>query len=67
VVRVEFEAHSTRENIATAVAKPLVNLVPVMIEGNKKEEAHDPYSKTTASKTKTAPLRPATCSSSDAF
>jgi hypothetical protein len=44
-VRAEFEAHNTDETVAATVAKPLVNLVPVMIEGNKKEEAHNLYSK----------------------
>jgi carboxymethylenebutenolidase len=40
-LRAEFKAHSADEAIATMVANPLVNQVPVMIGGNGKEELHE--------------------------
>src|ERR1700730_649620 len=41
----EFKAHSADEAIATMVANPLVNQVPVMIGGNGKEELHEFYAR----------------------
>ena len=40
-LRAEFRAHSADEAIATMVANPLVNQVPVMIGGDGKEELHE--------------------------
>ena len=44
-LRTEFSAHSADEAIATMVAHPLVNQVPVMIGGNGNEELHEFYAK----------------------
>ncbi len=44
-LRAEFHAHSADEAIATMVANPLVNQVPVMIGGDGKEELHEFYAK----------------------
>ena len=44
-LRTEFNAHSADEAIATMVANPLVNQVPVMIGGDGKEELHEFYAK----------------------
>jgi carboxymethylenebutenolidase len=44
-LRAEFSAHSPDEAMATMVANPLVNQVPVMIGGNGREEVHDFYGK----------------------
>jgi carboxymethylenebutenolidase len=42
-LRTEFIAHSADEAIATMVANPRVNQVPVLIGGNGKEELHEFY------------------------
>jgi carboxymethylenebutenolidase len=42
-LRRAFSSHSADEAIATMVANPLVNQVPVMIGGNGKEELHEFY------------------------
>jgi carboxymethylenebutenolidase len=42
-VRAEFNAHSADEAIATMVANPLVNQVPVMIGGDGQEELYEFY------------------------
>jgi carboxymethylenebutenolidase len=42
-LRTEFTAHSADEAIATMVANPLVNQVPVLIGGHGKEELHEFY------------------------
>jgi carboxymethylenebutenolidase len=42
-LRTEFYAHSADEAIATMVAHPLVNQVPVMIGGDGKEELYEFY------------------------
>ncbi len=44
-LRAEFRAHSADEAIATMVANPLVNQVPVMIGGDGREELHEFYAK----------------------
>jgi carboxymethylenebutenolidase len=44
-LRTEFDAHSADEAIATMVANPLVNQVPVMIGGDGKEELHEFYAR----------------------
>jgi carboxymethylenebutenolidase len=44
-LRTEFNAHSADEAIATMVANPLVNQVPVMIGGDGKKELHEFYAK----------------------
>src|SRR5260370_7494516 len=44
-LRAEFKAHSADQAIATMVANPLVNQVPVMIGGNGKEELHEIYAR----------------------
>ena len=44
-VRAEFNAHSADETVATMVAEPLINEVPVMIGGDGKEEVYEFYSK----------------------
>jgi carboxymethylenebutenolidase len=44
-LRTEFNAHSADEAIATMVANPLVNQVPVMIGGDGKEELYEFYAK----------------------
>jgi carboxymethylenebutenolidase len=44
-LRTEFNAHSADEAIATMVANPLVNQVPVMIGGNGRNELYDFYAK----------------------
>ena len=44
-LRAEFAAHSADEAIATMVANPLVNQVPVMIGGDGKEELYEFYVK----------------------
>jgi len=44
-LRTEFNAHSADEAIATMVANPLVNQVPVMIGGNGREELYEFYAK----------------------
>jgi carboxymethylenebutenolidase len=40
-VRTEFGAHAPDEAIATMVANPLVNQVPVLIGGNGRREVHE--------------------------
>lgn len=44
-LRAEFDAHSADEAIATMVADPLVNQVPVMTGGDGKEELYEFYAK----------------------
>jgi carboxymethylenebutenolidase len=44
-LRAEFYAHSADEAVATMVANPLVNQVPVMIGGDGKEEVYDFYAR----------------------
>ena len=44
-VRAEFNAHSADEAMATMVANPLVNGVPVMMGGDGKEEVYQFYAK----------------------
>jgi carboxymethylenebutenolidase len=44
-LRAEFSAHSAHETIATMVADPLINEVPVMIGGHGKEEVYEFYAK----------------------
>ena len=44
-LRAEFSAHSPDEAIATMVANPLVNQVPVMIGGDGKQEVYEFYDK----------------------
>src|SRR5882672_1070121 len=44
-LRAEFTTHSADEAIATMVANPLVNQVPVMIGGAGKEELYEFYAK----------------------
>ena len=44
-LRAEFSAHSADQAIATMVANPLVNQVPVMIGGDGKEELYEFYAK----------------------
>jgi carboxymethylenebutenolidase len=44
-VRAEFNSHSADDAIATMVANPLVNQVPVMIGGDGREELHEFYAK----------------------
>src|SRR5215813_3024421 len=44
-LRTEFSVHSADEAIATMVANPLVNQVPVMIGGDGKEELHEFYAR----------------------
>src|SRR5215471_20404090 len=44
-LRAEFSAHSADETVATMVADPLINQVPVMIGGDGKEEVHEFYAK----------------------
>jgi carboxymethylenebutenolidase len=44
-LRAEFYAHSADEAVATMVANPLVNQVPVMIGGDGKEEVYEFYAK----------------------
>jgi len=44
-LRTEFNAHSAGEAIATMVANPLVNGVPVMVGGDGKEELYEFYAK----------------------
>jgi carboxymethylenebutenolidase len=44
-LRTEFNAHSADEAIATMVANPLVNQVPVMIGGDGKEELREFYAR----------------------
>ena len=44
-LRTEFNAHSADEAIATMVADPLVNQVPVMIGGVGKDELYEFYGK----------------------
>jgi carboxymethylenebutenolidase len=44
-VRAEFDVHSPDETIATMVANPRVNGVPVMIGGDGKEERYEFYAK----------------------
>jgi len=44
-LRTEFTAHSAEEAIATMVANPRVNQVPVMIGGDGKEEVYKFYAK----------------------
>ena len=41
----EFSAHSADETVATMVANPRINQVPVMIGGDNKEEVHEFYAK----------------------
>ena len=44
-LRTEFSAHSADEAIATMVANPLVNQIPVMIGGNGRQELYEFYAK----------------------
>ena len=44
-LRAEFNAHSADETVATMVAEPLINEVPVLIGGNGKEEVYQFYAK----------------------
>ena len=44
-LRAEFNAHSADETVATMVANPLINQVPVMIGGDGKEEVYEFYAK----------------------
>jgi len=44
-VRAEFDAHSADQTVATMVANPLINQVPVMIGGDGKEEVYESYAK----------------------
>jgi len=44
-LRAEFHAHSVDETVATMVANPLINQVPVMIGGYGREEVHEFYAK----------------------
>jgi carboxymethylenebutenolidase len=44
-LRAEFSAHSADETVATMVAEPLINEVPVMIGGDGKEEVHEFYAR----------------------
>src|SRR5215510_2494071 len=44
-LRAEFSAHSADETVATMVANPRINQVPVMIGGDGKEEVHEFYAK----------------------
>jgi len=44
-LRAEFNAHSADETVATMVAEPLINEVPVMIGGDGKEEVYEFYAK----------------------
>ena len=40
-LRAEFSAHSADETVATMVANPRINEVPVMIGGDGKEEVYE--------------------------
>jgi carboxymethylenebutenolidase len=44
-VRAEFSVYSADETVATMVANPRINQVPVMIGGDGKEEVHEFYAK----------------------
>src|SRR5215471_12203115 len=44
-LRAEFDAHSADETVATMVANPLINQVPVMIGGDGQEEVYEFYAK----------------------
>ena len=44
-LRAEFSAHSADETVATMVANPRINEVPVMIGGDGKQEVHEFYAK----------------------
>jgi carboxymethylenebutenolidase len=44
-LRAEFSAHSADETVATMVADPLINEVPVMIGGRGREEVYEFYAK----------------------
>jgi len=44
-LRAEFNAHSADETVATMVANPLINEVPVMIGGDGKEDVYRFYAK----------------------
>jgi len=44
-LRAEFDAHSADETVATMVAEPLINEVPVMIGGDGKKEVYEFYAK----------------------
>src|SRR5215468_8194062 len=44
-LRAEFSAHSADETVATMVANPRINQVPVMIGGNGREQVHEFYAK----------------------
>src|SRR5215831_16114420 len=44
-LRAEFSAHSADETVATMVAHPRINEVPVMIGGDGKQEVHEFYAK----------------------
>src|SRR5262245_20035225 len=44
-LRAEFAAHSANETVATMVADPRVNQIPVMIGGEGKEEVYEFYDK----------------------
>lgn len=44
-IRTEFSAHAPDDAIATMVANPLVNQVPILIGGNGRRQVHEFYSK----------------------
>ena len=44
-LRAEFNAHSADETVATMVANPLINEVPVMIGGDGQEEVYEFYAR----------------------
>ena len=44
-LRAEFSAHSADETLATMVANPRINQVPVMIGGDGREEVYEFYAK----------------------
>jgi carboxymethylenebutenolidase len=44
-LRAEFSAHSADETVATMVAEPVINEVPVMIGGSGREEVYEFYAK----------------------
>ena len=44
-LRAEFKAHSADETVATMVANPLINEVPVMIGGDGQEEVYEFYAR----------------------
>ena len=44
-LRAEFNAHSADETVATMVANPLINQVPVMIGGHGRGQVHEFYAR----------------------